>query len=67
MKALMALLTVLLVACSGSDAEAPAERQRDETVFDPLTGTLDRAAGVEDTIFEADAERRRQIDEAQGL
>ena len=66
MKALMAILFVLLVSCSGPEAEAPREEARDPGVFDPLTGTLDRAAGVEDTLRDSAAERRRQIEEAEG-
>ena len=67
MKALTAVLLTFLAACSGPDTEAPRDQGRDPTVFDPLTSTLDRAAGVEDTLRESDAERRRQIDQAQGL
>jgi hypothetical protein len=67
MKALLALLPILLASCTGAEPEASPEPEPRPTVFDPLTDTIDRAAGVEDTVFEADAERRRQIDEAQGL
>jgi hypothetical protein len=38
-----------------------------ETVFDPLTGTLDRARGVENTILDSAEDRRRQIDEQTGV
>ena len=67
MKALLTFLSVFLVACSGSDPETTTGRAPDETVFDPLVGTMDRAAGVEDTLRESDAARRREIDAAQGL
>ncbi|HEY5665564.1 MAG TPA: hypothetical protein VIV64_02505 [Gammaproteobacteria bacterium] len=65
MKALLTILSVFLVACSGPGGESTAGQ--DATVFDPLTGTMDRAAGVEDTLRESDAARRREIDAAQGL
>ena len=67
MKALLTFLSVFLVACSGPGSESSTGRAPDETVFDPLTGTMDRAAGVEDTVRESDAARRREIDAAQGL
>lgn len=73
MKALLPLLPILLVACSSPDPEtdagsaAPREAARDPSVFDPVTiDPIERARGVQDTIFEADAERRRQL-EAQEL
>jgi hypothetical protein len=71
MKAPLALLFLGLVACTDQKAEAPAgeasaDEAPDPSVFDPLTGTLDRAAGVEDTLREGEAARRRAIEEAEG-
>jgi hypothetical protein len=71
MKAPLPILLVLLAACSGPepavDAALPREAARDPSVFDPVTiDPIQRARGVQDTIFEADAERRRQL-EAQEL
>lgn len=76
MKAPLALLFLGLVACTGQKDAAPADEApadsaaadetRDPSVFDPLTGTLDRAAGVEDTVLEGEARRRRAIEEAEG-
>ena len=68
MKVLTPLLLILLVACTDPDAEveAPAGETRDPSVFDPLTGTLDRAAGVETTLQDSAADRRRQLEEAEG-
>jgi len=71
MKALSPTLLVLLVACSGPDPEVdaatPREAARDPSVFDPVTiDPIERARGVQDTIFEADAARRREL-EAQEL
>ena len=64
MKAQMVILSVFLAACSGPEADMP-DTGPEPTVFDPLTSTLDRAAGVEDTVRQSDIERRRQIDQAQ--
>lgn len=66
MKASLAVLFLALAACTGRNAEAPADETPDPSVFDPLTGTLDRAAGVEDTVLEGEAARRRAIEEAEG-
>jgi hypothetical protein len=68
MKVLLPILLILMVACTDrdSEAEAAAEETPDPSVFDPLTGTLDRAAGVEDTLRDSAAERRRQLEEAEG-
>jgi hypothetical protein len=56
----------LLAAC-GESVDAGRERVEDrETVFDPLTETLDRAAGVEDTVRQQAEETRRRIEEAEG-
>ena len=57
-------LTTALGAC-GSDS-ADKEREDVETLFDPLTETLDRAEDVEDMSLEhkkAMDERMRQMEE----
>ena len=71
MKALLPILVILLASCSASDepevsAEAPADAAPDPSVFDDLTGTIERAQGVEDTLRDSAAERRRQLEEAEG-
>ena len=70
MKSIAATVALLLLsACSGSGserAEAPEEPAVRPTVFDPLTDTLDRAQGVEDTLRDSAAERRRALEEAEG-
>lgn len=61
-----ALLGLLAAAgCTSSEppSEEPKETARTETVFDPLVGTVDRARGVQQTIDDQAAERRRQIEE----
>jgi len=61
----VAVALLILTACGGSQdpAGGTANDEPAETVFDPLTDTLDRAAGVEDTLREAAEERRRQLEE----
>lgn len=66
MKVLFAVLLVLLASCSEPAAQdrSEAAAPREPSVFDPVTiDPLERARGVQDTIFEADAERRRQIEQ----
>jgi hypothetical protein len=60
-------LAIAIAACGG-DVEPPAEsaeRARQDTVFDPLIGTMDRARGVQQTIDERAAEQRRRIEESE--
>ncbi|HEY5568384.1 MAG TPA: hypothetical protein VIM81_14240 [Gammaproteobacteria bacterium] len=47
-----------------SSAAETTETDR-ESVFDPLTETLDRAEGVEDTLREQSEELRRRVEEAE--
>jgi hypothetical protein len=66
MKALLPLLALVLASCAGPEPEAgsDAAAPREPSVFDPVTiDPLERARGVQDTIFEADAERRRQLEQ----
>jgi len=77
MKAALAIILLPLAACTDGTGDAPAaeapraEAPRAEaarpSVFDPLTSTIDRARGVEDTLRASEAERRRQLEEAEGL
>jgi hypothetical protein len=67
----IALLAIALIAagCSGADvpterADAPEAAPRRETVFDPLTSTIGRAEGVQQTVDDQAAEQRRSIEEA---
>jgi hypothetical protein len=66
--ALIAIVYVL-GGCSGGEEPAaraaePETAQKRETVFDPLTSTIDRAEGVQQTVDEEAAEQRRRIEEA---
>jgi hypothetical protein len=64
-------LTVASGGCSGEGdaperaAEELEPAQRRETVFDPLTSTIGRAEGVQQTVDEQAAEQRRRIEEAE--
>lgn len=55
-----------LVGCGAApEPEPPAEpAARRETVFDPMTSTIGRAQGVQQTVDDQAAEQRRRIDEA---
>ena len=59
-------MALLLTACGGAEPSAEPPESNEPTVFDPLTDTLDRAAGVQDTLNEAAAARRRQLEEQEG-
>ena len=59
---LASALSVVLAGCGGS--QPPEQAPRRETVFDPMTSTIGRAQGVQQTVDEQAAEQRRRIDEA---
>jgi hypothetical protein len=62
------LAAIGLLAGCGSDSPAPAEKAKAEqrdTVFDPLTSTLDRAQEVQQTVDEQAAALRKQVEEAE--
>ena len=66
---LAAAIAALLAGCGGpvptEQASEPREQApRRETVFDPMTSTIGRAQGVQQTVDEQAAEQRRRIDEA---
>lgn len=62
-----AFIVVALGGCSQSpEPEQPAEpAARRETVFDPMTSTIGRAQGVQQTVDEQAAEQRRRIEAAE--
>ncbi len=57
----------LLAGCGGSEpAGEPAQPAEPRpTAFDPLTSTIDRAQGVQQTVDEQAAELRRRVEEAE--
>lgn len=68
--AVLCVLTVMLASCgapppSEPASEPPAPAARRETVFDPLTSTIERAQGVQQTVDQQAAEQRRRIEEAE--
>ena len=64
-KLLIGVAIVLLQACAGSDDETDIETEP-ETVFDPLTETMDRAQDVQRLVDEQAEEMRRRLEEAEG-
>ena len=67
MKALRLLIFLGLAACTDqAPEEAARETERDPSVFDPMISTIDRAQGVEQTLQDSAADRRRQLEEAEG-
>jgi hypothetical protein len=66
----LATIVLTIAACGGSEEPAvqPSQRAepaaRRETVFDPLTSTIGRADGVQQTVDDQAAEQRRHIEEA---
>lgn len=59
-----------LAGCGAADDEVAvrqpvAPEEPGPSVFTPMTDTLERAAGVEDTLRDAAAERRRQLEAAE--
>lgn len=66
--AILFLATTLGVGSCGGGGEPAEDRepaQRRETVFDPMTSTIGRAQGVQQTVDEQAAEQRRRIEEAE--
>lgn len=56
-------LGLALSACGSSNESAT--RSDDETVFDPLTETLDRAEEVQSTLDERAEALRRRVEESE--
>jgi hypothetical protein len=65
--ALVAAVALLLAGCGGQaePTAAPPQAEPRPTVFDPLTSTLDRAQGVQQTVDQQAAEQRRRIEDAE--
>lgn len=68
MRGLWLTAVLALAGCGGgSDSPAASEEPAEarDTVFDPLTSTIDRAQGVQQTLDAQAAEQRRRIEEAE--
>jgi hypothetical protein len=67
-KLILAAAVAALAGCGGSaSTEQPAPKQEPPrpTVFDPLTSTIGRAEGVQNTVDAQAAEQRKRIEEAE--
>jgi hypothetical protein len=63
---LLATVVLVIVGCGASEEPAaPEPAPRRETVFDPLTSTIDRAEGVQQTVDAQAAEQRRRVEDAE--
>ena len=66
--ALWYVIAFTLAGCGGpkpaEPVSEPAEPPR-PTVFDPLTSTIDRAQGVQQTVDQRAAEQRRRLEDAE--
>lgn len=68
---LFAVIALTIGGCGGSQGSAeratetrePAQPR--ETVFDPLTSTIGRAEGVQQTLDAQAAEQRKRLEEAE--
>ena len=67
----VAAIVLVLAGCGASEQPAETAREpranpeRRETVFDPLTSTIGRAQGVQQTTDQQAAEQRRRIEDAE--
>jgi hypothetical protein len=64
---LVSVIAFTVAGCGGSvPAEPPSEPAESRgSVFDSLTGTIDRAEGVQQTVDQQAAEQRRRIEDAE--
>ena len=66
MPRLALLAALLLAACGGSGEDTPEPYEDRETVFDPMTDTIDRAKAVEEMTDERKKELDAALEEAEG-
>ena len=61
-----ALVCCVLAACGAEQSPPAAERaEARPSVFDPMTGTIDRARDVQGVVDEQAAQQRRRLEEAE--
>jgi hypothetical protein len=65
--ALWSAIAFIVTGCGGPPPAPPPSEPAEPrpTVFDPLTSTIDRAQGVQQTVDEQAAEQRRRIEDAE--
>lgn len=64
------IVAIVFAGCGASGAderasEPPQPAAARDSVFDPLTSTIERAQGVQQTVDQQAAEQRRRIEEAE--
>ena len=62
---LVAALALLVAGCGEPEPAAPPPQTERPTVFDPVTSTIGRAQGVQQTVDQQAAEQRRRIEDAE--
>ena len=60
------LVALWLMGCSGGDPSAPQPPVDEESVFDPMTSTIDRAQDVEDQMNQRVDELNKRLEESEG-
>lgn len=67
-KPMLCLMIALGIGGCGGQSEPaspPPRPERRPTVFDPMTSTIGRAEGVQQTVDQQAAEQRRRIEDAE--
>ena len=61
---LLGIFALILTACSGgSDTDKPTSTSKKDRIFDTQRDALDKAKGVNDTLQQADQQRKQQEDQ----
>lgn len=61
---LLGICALLLTACSGgSDTDKPSPTSKKDRLFNTQREALDKAKGVNDTLQQADQQRKQQEDQ----
>ena len=63
---LAALCLVALAGCSSADQSEPSAAQAEESAFDPMTSTIDRAQGVDDLMNQRMDDLDKRLEESEG-